>query len=85
MGVVRLMKSVSIHPIPICEFIRGRYEISILPIDVEEVTATIDSDSTLQDAGQLEARAWRVVKGSIFYGRVGAIVGQGRLFYTDRR
>jgi hypothetical protein len=48
------MKSVGIHPIPICEFIRGHYGIEILPVDVEAVSATIDRHSTIQDTEQLE-------------------------------
>jgi hypothetical protein len=55
MAIVRRMKSVDIHPIPICEFIRGRYGISIFPVDVEAVAATIDSDSRLQDIEHLKA------------------------------
>ena len=51
------MKSLGIHLIPICEFIRGRHGISIFPVDGQADTVTIDSDSTLQDTEQLETEA----------------------------
>jgi hypothetical protein len=57
MNVVRRMKSVGIHQIPICEFIRGQYGFEILPVDVEAVSAHLDADATLQDTERLEAEA----------------------------
>jgi hypothetical protein len=47
--VVRRMKSVDIHRIPICEFVRGQYGVEILPADIEAVSANTDTDATLQD------------------------------------
>jgi hypothetical protein len=55
--VVRKMKSVGITSIPICEFIRSKYEMAILPIDVEAISATVDFDRTQEDTEQLEAEA----------------------------
>jgi hypothetical protein len=46
MNIVRRMKSVDIHPIPICEFARGQYAVEILPVDVGAVSANIDTDAT---------------------------------------
>jgi hypothetical protein len=77
--VVRRMKSVGVHAIPICEFIRSRCGIAIFPLDVEAVSARTDGDITGEDTKQLEAEE-RV---DFFYRGVGLIVDQGRLLYAD--
>jgi hypothetical protein len=82
--VVRWMKSVGIHSIPICEFIRGRYGISILPIDVKAVIVTIDSDSTLQDTEKLEAEALEYGERVNFFTMESELSSVRVEFYTDR-
>jgi hypothetical protein len=55
--IVRRMKSAWFHLTSICAFIRGRDGTAILPIDVKAVITSIDSDSMLQDSGELETEA----------------------------
>jgi hypothetical protein len=47
------MKGVGISAIPICEFLRGKYGIAIMPVDVDSVSPDFDEASTMQETDEL--------------------------------
>jgi hypothetical protein len=51
--VVRRVKGVGISSIPICEFLRGKNGVPIMPVDVDSVSPNFDEASTMQETDGL--------------------------------
>jgi hypothetical protein len=51
--IVHRMKGVGISAIPICKFLRGKYGVPIMPVDVDSVSPDMDEASTMQETDEL--------------------------------
>jgi hypothetical protein len=54
--VVRRMKGVGISAILICEFLRGKYGVPIMPVDVDSVSPDFEEASTMQETDDLRGK-----------------------------